>query len=406
MSLDTAVVLAAGEGRRLRPLTKHRPKPMLPAANRPILEHVLDALVEAGIDDIHLVVGYERDRVQDHFGPTYRDRPISYHLQRNQLGSGHALQQVEGDLDTDFLVVNGDQLVQSRLVSDVLGAHTPATDTATLAIVQSERTSDYGGVEIEGDQVVRLVEKPRPGEFHYLNAGVYAFAPSIFETLDSTPQRAGELSLIDAIVRLLDSDRQVRGVRTEGVWLDATYPWDLLSVAQTVLSRAYLDADGTAYLGRLDGDEPVRVDTTAAVHEDATLRGPVVVGPDTVVGPRAVVGPNVALGANVTVESGSVVKRSVVDGDTLIGANATVVDCVTGQGVQLGPGTTIPGGEADVRVNGEVHERCQLGGVVADRARIGGGSTIAPGVLVGPGALLQPGTHVDRNVDEAAEVRN
>jgi len=86
MNLTSAVVvvLAAGEGFRLRPLTKYRPKPMLPAGNRPILEHVLDALVDAGITDLHLVVGHERDRVQNHFGSNHRDASITYHVQDKQ----------------------------------------------------------------------------------------------------------------------------------------------------------------------------------------------------------------------------------------------------------------------------------------------------------------------------------
>src|SRR6056297_683552 len=90
---SSAVVLAAGEGIRLRPLTANRPKPMLPAGTRPILEHVLNALIDASVDDIHLVVGYQADRVRSHFGPAYRGVPISYHTQTNQLGSGHALLQ-------------------------------------------------------------------------------------------------------------------------------------------------------------------------------------------------------------------------------------------------------------------------------------------------------------------------
>ena len=91
MSDRSAIVLAAGEGKRLRPLTKHRPKPMLPAATKPILEHVFDALIDAGVTDITVVVGYKRTRVQSHFGPTYRNVPLQYVTQRKQLGSGHAL---------------------------------------------------------------------------------------------------------------------------------------------------------------------------------------------------------------------------------------------------------------------------------------------------------------------------
>ena len=106
-----AVVLAAGEGERLAPLTESRPKPMLPAANRPVLSYVFDALVEAEVDSIVAVIGYERDHIRDQFGNTYRNTPIEYVVQEKQLGSGHALLAARDAVDGPFLVLNGDQIV-------------------------------------------------------------------------------------------------------------------------------------------------------------------------------------------------------------------------------------------------------------------------------------------------------
>jgi glucose-1-phosphate thymidylyltransferase len=116
---ECGVVLAAGEGTRLRPLTHNRPKPMLPAANRPILEHVLETLVEAGVTELVLVVGYKRDRVQEHFGPTFQDIPIRYVVQEKQLGSGHALLQAREAVDEPMLVVNGDRVIEPEMVRAV-----------------------------------------------------------------------------------------------------------------------------------------------------------------------------------------------------------------------------------------------------------------------------------------------
>src|SRR6056297_1366141 len=137
MSVSTAVVLAAGEGTRLRPLTRNRPKPMLPAANRPIIEYVFDALVDAGIEELHVVVGYKRDRVQGHVGSTYRGVPVTYHTQEKQLGSAHAALQARDALDDDFLVVNGDQVIQGDLVTDVMAAH-DTESAVTLAVIESD----------------------------------------------------------------------------------------------------------------------------------------------------------------------------------------------------------------------------------------------------------------------------
>jgi UDP-N-acetylglucosamine diphosphorylase/glucosamine-1-phosphate N-acetyltransferase len=398
MNVASAVVLAAGEGQRLRPLTKHRPKPMLPAANRPILEHVLDAIIEAGITDLHLVVGYKRERVQDYFGSSYRGHDLTYHHQHKQLGTGHALLQADGAIDADFLVVNGDQLISSRMVSEVIDAHS-VEDVATLAIVESDEAPQYGAVRMQDDHITELVEKPHSDEYRLLNAGVYAFAPSFIVEVEHTARRDGELSLTDTLVQLIDNDELVRGVKTDEIWRDATYPWDLLSLARTLLVRPETIATPVV-------EDGIFVDDQALVHEDATLRGPVVVGPDSVIGPQTVVGPDTAIGQNVTVDAGAVISSSVIDDDTRIGPNATITECVTGQDASIDAGTTIPGGDADVRIGTRVHEDVTLGGVVADRAHLGGGTTLSPGVLVGPNADIHPGSHITSNVREGMEVRD
>ncbi|MFC4451016.1 sugar phosphate nucleotidyltransferase [Halorussus aquaticus] len=411
MTVRAAVVLAAGEGTRLRPLTRNRPKPMLPAADRPILEHVFDALIGAGVERLHVVVGYKRDRVQNHFGPTYRNVPVNYVVQDKQLGSGHALLQAREAVEDEdgFLVVNGDQVIERQMVADVLDAFEENHGSATLAVTEQADVSHYGAVVMDGDRVVELVEKPETDDYRLLNAGVYAFAPSIFEAIEETPRVRGELALTDTLVRLLDGDRDasdgegasdpettVRGVVTEELWEDATYPWDLLDVSSDLLVHGRVTEP--------EREESVWVADSATIHEDATLQGPVVVGPDTEVRPGAVVGPYAALGRNATVGANAVVSRSVLDTDTRVGPNSTLLDCVTGQGVSLGADATVPGGPGDVRVGDTVFEGQRLGALLADRVRADGDVSFAPGTLVGPNAHLRTGVTVSENISEHAEV--
>lgn len=397
MTIDTAVILAAGEGTRLRPLTTHRPKPMLPAGNIPILEHVLNSLVEAGISEIHLVVGYQRARVQNHFGSTYRNRPITYHIQHTQLGSGHALLQADETIETDFLVLNGDQIVTEEMIETVSSSHT-ATDTATLGVVESEKASQYGAVELNDNRITEFIEQPADDEYRLLNAGVYVFGPSIFAALERTFQEQGRLSLPETIRDLTTDESAVRGVVTESPWQDATYPWDLLSVMQTLFDQDRIGDETT------EQSPGVFSDQTATIHEDATLRPPVIVSADTVVGPQAVLGPGVAVGENTTIGAGAVLTNVLVDSDTRVGQNATLIDTVLGQGVHLGPGVIIAGGPADIRIDTKVHEDCDLGGVIADRATVGGGVTVASGSLVGSAATIQSNAHIDGNIPNEAEV--
>jgi UDP-N-acetylglucosamine diphosphorylase/glucosamine-1-phosphate N-acetyltransferase len=395
MSVQTAVVLAAGEGTRLRPLTRNRPKPMLPAANRPILEHVLDALVDAGMEQIVLVVGYRRERVQEHFGPSYRDVDLTYVIQDKQLGSGHALLEAREVVDGPLLVVNGDRVIEANSVADVASAFGEEDVPAAMAVLERPDTSQYGAVTLHGRDIAEIVEKPDTDEYRLINAGIYAFEPSIFRAIEETPREDGELGLTDTIGRLIDEER-VRGVRTGGLWVDATYPWDLLEVASEVLARGRVVESETA--------EGVWVDEAASVHEDATLRPPVVVGPDSEVAPGAVVGPNVALGYNVTVGANATVERSLLDVDSRIDAGSTLQDAVLGRDVHLGAATTIPGGPSDVRVGQQVFEDQRLGAVVADRTRVRGHVCVEPGTLVGPNVKIGTGTHVSGTVSEGTEV--
>ncbi|HKJ58557.1 MAG TPA: sugar phosphate nucleotidyltransferase [Halobacteriales archaeon] len=396
MTIRDAVVLAAGEGTRLRPLTRHRPKPMLPAANRPILEYVFDALIDAGIERITVVVGYKHDRVQNHFGSDYRDVPIGYVHQQKQLGSGHALLQASEAVDDPFIVVNGDQIADPRMVAAVMEAAQEGDAVARLAVIEREEVGSYGAVTLEGDRVVDFIEKPQAGTYHLLNAGVYAFDGRIFDVLDETPRREGDLDLPDAIGSIMAADEPIGAVRTRGIWIDATYPWDLLAVARDLLAAGWIDVD--------EAGEGTWIADSARIHDSAVVQSPVVVGPDAVVGPGAVVGPHTALGRNVTVGANAVVQSSVVDEDTRVDAGATLVDCVTGQGVRVGAGTVVPGGSADVTVAGTVHEDQRLGAVLADRVRLGGGASVAPGSLVGPNAEVDAGGYVRGTVKADARV--
>ena len=150
MNVRTAVVLAAGEGTRLRPLTKNRPKPMLTAGNRPILEHVLDALVDAGIEKLVVVVGYRRTRVQEYFGPEYRNVPIEYVLQGKQLGSGHALLQARDATAGPLVVVNGDRVIEPGSVTQVMEAFDAGGGSPVMAVIERDDAHEYGGMRLSG----------------------------------------------------------------------------------------------------------------------------------------------------------------------------------------------------------------------------------------------------------------
>ncbi|SNZ15220.1 glucose-1-phosphate thymidylyltransferase [Natronoarchaeum philippinense] len=397
MTAPTAVVLAAGEGVRLRPLTRNRPKPLLPAGSSPILEHALDTLTSVGVDDIVLVVGHKRSRVQDYVGSTHDGATVRYVTQDSQLGSGHALLQAESAVDGPLLVLNGDQVIDSAIVRDVLDAHRDAGDAAaTVGALDRGGLSRYGGVVVDDGRATEFAENPDDEAKYRLNAGVYGLEQSIFDALRSTGPENGDLPLTSGLQTLVDRDENVAAVRTEGLWADANYPWDVLGLARELFDHGVLPGADDPAMG---------IAPSARVHDDAVLKSPVVVAEDAVVEAGAVLGPHVCVGQNATVGANTVLENTVLDADARVGANATLADCMLGQGARLGPGTIAAGGPADVRIDERVLTDQRLGAVVADRAELGGGVTIAPGTLIGPEAQVGAGVTLDANVPADAEVR-
>ncbi len=366
---------------------------MLPVATKPILERVFDQLIGVGITDIVVVVGYRRNRVQSYFGSTYGEASLTYVTQEKQLGTGHALAVAESEVDGTVLVLNGDQIADETLLHDVISAH-DASATATLGLLRKSSIDEYGGVILEDGVVSDIVEDPQDDREYLLNAGVYAFEPDVFDMLYNGAPRIGERLLIDAIMELSGAGHEIRGVVSDGFWVDATYPWDLLEVSFELF-------DG----GLVDGGHAIDASTEPNIHETAVLREPVIVDGDCEIGPGAVVGPYACIGENTIIESNAVVKRSVLDSDTRVNANATVIDCVTGVGVQIGAGSSIPGGPGDVRVGNRVFEDEPLGALLADRVCDRGGVHYLSGSIVGPESVIYTGSVVRGTIAEGTEVQ-
>ena len=384
-----AVILAAGEGRRLKPITNLRPKPMIPIANRPLLEHVVTAVVNAGINDIVLVVGYKRERIQTYFGDGKAwNVNIEYAVQEKQLGTGHAIAQAKPFIDGDFLVLNGDRIIESKLVERLVRKHKEARGTS-MAVTRSDAPSEYGVTELDGETVTGITEKPLKHETSsdFINAGVYGFEASIFDAIqaaDSTMH--GENRITEAIGRLVKNDT-VRAVRSQGMWIDVSNLWDILSVNSNVLDQ----------IGSTSGE--------GEVNDAAHIGSSVLLGTDCRVGPNATLLHGTSIGQNVSIAANVVISNSVVFPDVSIGEGAVLKDCVVGNNVVIGPNATVVGGEGDVVIEGDFYEGVTLGGVLGDNSSIGGGTLVESGSVLGNNTNVASGAVVEGRIPSHAEVR-
>jgi glucose-1-phosphate thymidylyltransferase len=299
------LILAGGKGTRLRPITHTSAKQLVPVANKPILFHGLEAMRDAGILEVGMVVGDTAAEVEAAVGDgSAWDLAVTYIRQPEPLGLAHAVVVSRDYLDEDdFVMYLGDNLLLEGLRGFVEGfqRHRPNAQIFLAAVPEPER---FGVAVLEGDRVVRLVEKPKERISELALVGVYLFDATVHEAVASVkPSWRGELEITDSIQHLIDSGRTVRAELVTGWWKDTGHLEDLLEANRMMLSRLEAEVDG-------DVDEassligPVVIESGGKVSR-SVIRGPVVIGPDTVV-EDSLVGPNASISFGCRIENSQV----------------------------------------------------------------------------------------------------
>jgi len=224
-----AVVLAAGKGTRLRPLTDDKPKVLVEVNGTPLIEGVFDNLIDAGATELIVVVGYKAEQIIDRYGDAYRDIPITYAHQREQLGLAHAILQAEPHIDGDFMLMLGDNVFRGNLGDVTNRQQEDRADAAFLVEeVPYEEASRYGVLDTnEYGEIVEVVEKPDDPPSNLVMTGFYTFTPAIFHACHLVqPSDRGEYELPDAIDLLIQSGRTIDAIRLDGWRIDVGYPED------------------------------------------------------------------------------------------------------------------------------------------------------------------------------------
>jgi glucose-1-phosphate thymidylyltransferase len=224
-----AVVLAAGEGTRLRPLTEDKPKGMVEVADKPILTHCFEQLIGLGADELYVVVGYKKEAIIDYYGDEFEGVPITYAHQREQNGLAHALLTVEEHIDDDFMLMLGDNIFQANL-QDVINRQQEARADAAFLVeeVPWEEASRYGVCDTNKyGEITDVIEKPEDPPSNLVMTGFYTFTSAIFHACHLVqPSNRGEYEISDAIDLLLHSGRTIDALRMDGWRIDVGYPED------------------------------------------------------------------------------------------------------------------------------------------------------------------------------------
>jgi bifunctional UDP-N-acetylglucosamine pyrophosphorylase/glucosamine-1-phosphate N-acetyltransferase len=406
-----AVILAAGEGVRLQPITSTRPKHLIKVGGKPILEHCLNAVKTSGIEETLVVVHYMGDAIRQYFGDGKKfGLKIEYVEQKAVLGTGNAVSLVEPQVKDDFLLVYGDLLFSADIVKNVIDLHVKEKPAATMAAVPVENPEDYGIVELEDEKhVKRIVEKPNRKEApsDLANAGVYVFSAEIFEKIrGSSASARGEWEITDAISQLAEEKKTVLTVKiSKDDWIDIGRPWDLLEANRWVLMRMDHKVRGLVENGaNLVG--PVTVAETARIRSGAYVEGPAFIDEESDIGPNCYVRPCTSIGKKVRIGNACEIKNSIIMDKAHIGHLSYVGDSIVGENCNLGAGTItanyrLDGGTIKMVVKDGVVDsgRTKLGAVLGDNVKAGINALFMPGVKVGCNSWVGPGVVVQRDVE-------
>src|SRR3989454_7881936 len=335
-----AVVLAAGEGTRMRPLTANLPKPLLPVAGKPFLRHTLEALRSAGISQVAVLIGWQGHRIRESLGDGEAlGLSITYEEQTERLGTAHAIGCMRSHVTGSFLSVNGDVVVSGAALAAMI-VHHGKVRAPVIALAEVSNPQSFGVVEVNDGKVTGLEEQPRRPKSNLINARIYIFDEDIFPLIDKTPKSPrGEYEITDTI-RALMEQRDVYGLRHPEEWIDVGRPWDLLRANAALLAPLkganHADVDGGA---TLVGE--VLVEAGARVRRGAYIEGPTVIGPGAEIGPNCYIRPSTSIGAEAKVGNAWAVKNSIVMAGTHVPPQNYLGDSSLGGRCNPGAGAKI-----------------------------------------------------------------
>jgi glucose-1-phosphate thymidylyltransferase len=314
------LILSGGAGTRLRPITHTSAKQLVPVANKPVLFYGIEALVEAGIGEIGIIIAPDTgEEIKAAVGDGSRfGTAITYIPQAEPLGLAHAMLTAEPFLGTDpFVMYLGDNLLRDG-IAGLVGAFRASEPDALILLTSVPDPWNYGVAELDGDAVRSLVEKPAEPPTNLALVGVYMFGPAILESARAIePSSRGELEITDAIQRLIDDGHRVESHTVTGWWKDTGQLADMLEANRLVLEDIDPRVDGELVDSRVEG--------------------------------------------RVVIESGARLERSLVRGPAIVGAGAELRDAYVGPYTSVGPGVMIAGSEVEHSILLAGARVCDLG---------------------------------------------
>jgi mannose-1-phosphate guanylyltransferase / phosphomannomutase len=371
-----AVVMAGGEGTRLRPLTSNQPKPMVPIVGKPCMEHIVELLKRHGFDDIVVTLAFMPQTIRGYFGDgESHGVQIRYSIEESPAGTAGSVKLAEEALDDTFLVISGDALCDIDL-GKLVRFHQEKGAAVTIGLKSVDNPLEFGIVVTDDDgRIERFLEKPSWSQVFTdtINTGIYVVEPQVLRHVpDNRPYDWSK----ELFPLLLDMGRPLYGYVCDGYWQDIgnldqyrQANFDLLD------GKADLEIEGIRLRGNTWVGEGIELDDLESVE------GPAFIGNYCRIAPGATVGPYSVLSSSVVLREYAYTAHSVIDSSTYIGRRARVEGAIVGR-------------MCDIRAHVRIHE----GAAIGDQSTIGDESVVLPAIRIYPFKEVESGTQVDRNL--------
>lgn len=409
--LIKAVILAAGEGQRLLPITSTRPKHLIPLAGKPLIQYTIESLQKIGIKYVLIIVGYLKEKIQEFLGNGEQfGIHIEYAIQSEYLGTAHATGLAESFVSNDnFLLMYGDLLVDDSIFPMIKSKFDEYPLNGIICLFEVKDPEKFGIIQLDSEgNVKKIIEKPKDAKYGNLaNAGIFIFNKKIFDAIKKTPKSVrNEYELTDSMQIMTNEGNKIKGVNiTNKFWSDIGHPWQLLDANQYLMNNVEnlnfgIIEDGVKIIGKS------YIGKNTVIRSGTRIEGPVYIGDNCVIGPNSYIRPFTSIGNYCQVGNSSELKNTIMMDHCHMAHLSYAGDSIIGSNVNFGAGAIVSNVRFDKKeIFMKIKEkkvstgRTKMGAVIGDNVELGINSSIFVGVKIGANSWIGPSTNVSEDIE-------
>lgn len=401
--IENALILAAGKGTRMWPLTENIPKPLLSICGLPIIERQIQELRKVGVKKLYILIGYQMKELSDYLGKTKFGIDIEYIIQEEQKGTGHAVNQAKNIIQGNFYCINGDLIIDSENLERLKEKE----NYLTMMVTNVKDGSNFGVIESMNGRLVSINEKGISGE-STINAGLFLFNEKIFDAIDNIEKSIrGEYELTDA---LQDISNDIHILEYQGFWKDIGAPWDLITANEKYMHKLKNQIKGTIEDNVIIKGN-IHLEENSVIKSGTYIEGGVWIGKDCTVGPNSYLREGTVLCGKNKVGASTEIKNSILMNGAKAPHHNYVGDSIIGENSNLGSGTKIANLRLDKKEIIVVHKgmkintgRKKLGAIIGSNVNTGINASINAGTILGNNVKVGPNSLVSGTYESQSTI--